>query len=224
MQRVLALLLALAAAGSAFAAETAETFLTLDATLEPGPGFAPAAAPRRLLILADGSVYVGGTRHVAVGRLETNELKVIEKRLDKIRKQQPGLSGDVSFGAGATKYRLVVARGRPLDVTTMGDPDLAPFSLRLLASLVADLASFSHPSLRPYRPAFYAVRAQEGSLPGGCRYWSFPVSLEQALAAPQALSAAAAADWPTGAIAASVCANDKSYVVTLRPLLPGERP
>ncbi len=224
MRCALALLLALAGAPDAFAAETADTFLTLDAIVEPTPGFVPAAAPRRLLILEDGTLYVGGTRHLATGRLEKSEMKAIEKRLDKLRKQQAALPASVSFGAGAAKYRLLVAKGKPIEVTTTGNPELAPFSLRLLASLVADLASLSHPSLRPYRPGFYALRAQQGSLSGGCRYWSFPVSLEQSLAAPQPLSAAAAGDWPTGAVAASVCANDKSYVVTLRPLLPGERP
>ena len=224
MRRALALLVVLAAAGGASAAETDSVFLTLDALMEGAPGVAPAAAPRRLLILDDGTFYVGGTQHLATGRLEKDELKAIEKRLDKIRKQQPGLSGSLVFGAGAAQYRLAVAKGKPFEVTTTGDPDLAPFNLRLLASLVADLAAFSHPSLRPYHPAFYALRAQVGSLAGGCRYWSFPVSLEQSLAAPQALSASATGDWPTGAIASSVCANDKTYVVTLRPLLPGERP
>jgi hypothetical protein len=50
------------------------------------------------------------------------------------------------------------------------------------------------------------------------------VSLDESLAAPQPLSAAAAGDWPTGAVASSVCRDDKNYVVTLRPLLPAERP
>jgi hypothetical protein len=42
--------------------------------------------------------------------------------------------------------------------------------------------------------------------------------------APRILTAADFATWPTGAAPASVCAGDKSYVVTLRPLLPGEKP
>jgi len=224
MRRALALLVALAAAGAASAGEASGVFLTLEGGIAPAPGLAPAVAPRLLQVFDDGTFYIGGTQHLATGRLEKGELKAIEKRLEKIRKQQPGLAASVAFGAGPQKYRLVVAKGKPLEVTTTGDPDLAPFNLRLLAALVADLASFSHPSLHPYHPAFYALRAQEGRLAGGCRYWSFPVSLELSLAAPQPVSAAAAGDWPTGAVAASVCANDKSYVVTLRPLLPGERP
>ena len=39
-----------------------------------------------------------------------------------------------------------------------------------------------------------------------------------------AVAAADAIGWPTGALPASVCAGDKRFVVTLRPLLPGERP
>jgi hypothetical protein len=42
--------------------------------------------------------------------------------------------------------------------------------------------------------------------------------------AAQAVPAADFASWPTGAAPASVCAGDKKYVVTLRPLLPGEKP
>ncbi len=216
-----ALLLALAVSVTA-RAETAP-FLTLDAALAPAPGFVPEAAPRRLVILDDGIVYVGGSRHVATGRLEKSELKAIEKRLEKIRKQG-GASGAVTFGDGSARYHLVVAKGPGLDVTTSGDPEAAPFNLRLLAALVADLAAFGHPSLHPYAPAFYAVKASEGTLAGGCRFWSLPVSLEQSLASPQPLSGEAASDWPTGAVASSVCMNDKTYVVTLRPLLPGERP
>ena len=44
------------------------------------------------------------------------------------------------------------------------------------------------------------------------------------LVAPRVVKAEAAATWPTGAVAASVCAGDKRYAVTLRPLLPGEKP
>lgn len=222
MRGLLAGLLLLAASVPA-RAETGP-FLTLDAVLAPAPGFVPEAAPRRLVILDDGTVYVGGSRHIAVGRLEKPELKALEKRLEKLRKQQPGLSGEVSFGAGSARYHLVVSKGQALDVTSTGDPAAAPFNLRPLAGLVADLAAFGHPSLHPYEPAFFAVKATPGTLAGGCRFWSLPVSLEDSVATPQPLSGGAAADWPTGAVASSVCSDDKSYVVTLRPLLPGERP
>ena len=59
---------------------------------------------------------------------------------------------------------------------------------------------------------------------GGCRAWSFSLPLAQALAAPRFLAAAEALGWPTGAMPASVCADDRRYAVTLRPLLPDERP
>jgi len=38
------------------------------------------------------------------------------------------------------------------------------------------------------------------------------------------VSASEAHDWPTGAAPAAVCDGDRRFVVTLRPLLPGERP
>lgn len=216
--------LVLGFAASVAAADRPGTYLTLDVAGTETPGLVAEAAPRRLVLNEDGTAYVGGTRDVAVGRLEKSEIKAIEKRLEKIRKQQPGLGGQVAFGPGVLRHHLVVSKGKPLDVTATGDPAAAPHSLQGMASLIADLASFQHKSLRPYKPAFYALRAREGSLAGGCRGWTFPVSLGQAVAAPQPLPAASAADWPTGAPAASVCAGDKTYVVTLRPLLPSEKP
>jgi hypothetical protein len=214
----------LAGAASRGAADAAATFLTLDVAGPEQPGLVDEARPRRLVMLEDGTVYVGGTRDVAIGHVEKAELREIEKRLEKIRKQQPGLAGSLSFGPGSVEHRLAVAKGKPLELTTTGDPTGAPQSLRQLATLISDLASFQHPSLRPYRPSFYALRARPGTLAGGCRPWTFPVSIAQALAAPQPLSSQSAGDWPTGAVAASACAGDKTYVVTLRPLLPGEKP
>jgi hypothetical protein len=225
MQARFALWLALVAGASGMhAADAPAVFLSLDVSFPETPGLAAEAAPRRLILLEDGTVYVGGTRDIAVGRLERSEVRDIEKRLEKIRKQQPGLGGALSFGSAAVRQRLVVAKGKPLDVTASGDPAVAPQALRPIASLIGDLAAFQHPSLRPYRPAFYALSAREGSLPGGCRSWTFPVSISQAVAAPQPLSAGSAGDWPTGGVAASACAGDKKYIVTLRPLLPGEKP
>lgn len=225
MRARFALWLALVAGAPALhAAEAPAVLLTLDVSLPETPGLAAEAAPRRLILLEDGTVYVGGTRDIAVGRVERSEIRDIEKRLEKIRKQRPGLAGALSFGAAPVRHRLVVAKGKPLDVTATGDPAAAPQALRPIASLMGDLAAFQHPSLRPYKPAFFALSAREGSLAGGCRSWTFPVSISRAVAAPQPLSAGSAGDWPTGAVAASACAGDKTYIVTLRPLLPGEKP
>jgi len=38
------------------------------------------------------------------------------------------------------------------------------------------------------------------------------------------VSASEAPDWPTGGAPGAVCDGDRRFVVTLRPLLPGERP
>jgi hypothetical protein len=65
---------------------------------------------------------------------------------------------------------------------------------------------------------------REARLVGGCREWTFPFPLASAQAAPRTVSASEAEGWPTGALPASVCADDKRYAVTLRPLLPGELP
>jgi hypothetical protein len=59
---------------------------------------------------------------------------------------------------------------------------------------------------------------------GGCRPWRQTVPLAEVLAGPRTVDARSAYDWPTGALPAAVCDGDRRYVVTLRPLLPGERP
>ncbi len=201
-----------------------DLYLSLEASLPERPELIADGAPRRLVLLEDGTLYVGGTQHIAAGRLEKGELKEIGKRLEKMRKATPGLGGNISLGTGAQRFRLVVSKGKPIDVVVTGDPAAAPFNLRPIASLVVELAGFQHQSLRPCRPAFYALRARAISLPGGCREWTFPIAAEKALAAAQPLAAAEAQGWPTGAQAASACVSDQRYAVTLRPLLPFERP
>lgn len=192
--------------------------------VEPGlPGSVPEAAPIRFALLEDGQLYVGGSSGLDAGRLGSDEVKAIEKRISQVRKL-PGLGASVKLGPENKRYRLSIRKGRPLDITATGDTASAPANLRLLASLLADLASFSHASLRPYRPAAYAVAVRERSLVGGCREWTLPMPLADALAAPRTVAPEAVADWPKGAAPASVCMRDKRFVVTLRPLLPGERP
>ncbi len=210
----------------AFAAPAAagELYLSLETAPPARPGQEAEAAPGRFVLHDDGTLYVGGTQQFAAGRLEKGELKEIGKRLDKLRKSTPGLGGPISFGPGEQRFRLKATKGKPIDVVVTGDPETAPPNLRSLASLVAELAAYQHPSLRPYRPAFYALRAREADLAGGCREWTFPISPQQAVAAPQPMAAAAARGWPTGAQLASACVGDKRYAVTLRPLLPGEVP
>ena len=105
-----------------------------------------------------------------------------------------------------------------------GDPAGAAPGQQPLAALIKDLAAFSHPSLRPYEPGHYALSAKEGTLPGGCRPWTLRFAPGDAVAAPRQVDAQTAVGWPTGATPASVCAGEKRYVVTLRPLLPGEKP
>lgn len=207
----------------ASAAAAEDLYVSLEAALPEAPGLVADGAPKRFVLLEDGALYVGGTQSVAVGRLEKPELKDLGKRLDRVRKT-PGLGASVKFGEGPQRFRLVVSKGKPLDVVATGDPAGAPAALKPLAALVADLASFQHTSLRPFRPATFALQAREASLAGGCRSWSFPVPVERALAAPQPIPASEAAGWPTGAQAASVCVNDRRYAVTLKPMLPWERP
>lgn len=213
----------LALCPAASAAEAPEIVLLLEASFTALPGQVVEAAPHRFALLEDGDVFVGGTSDMVAGRLASSEMRGLEQELDRVRKLK-GLGSSVSFGPGEARYRLSARKGRPLDITATGDPAGASVDLKPLASLITNLAAFSHASLRPYRPAFFALRAREGKLAGGCRQWGFAMPLEQVVAGPQSIPGSVVSSWPTGADAASVCSGDKTYIVTLRPLLPGERP
>ena len=207
----------------AHAGEGSDAVVTLEA-ISPLPGEQVAAAlPLRFALLENGLVYVGGTSQVLAGQLGKDEVAALERRMNDVRKL-PGLASTVTFGPGSTGYRLTLRKPKPLDVLVHGDPASAPPGMLPLASLVRDLAQFTHASLRPYEPGSYALGVREGKLAGGCRPWTLPVPLADAEASPRIVSAASVVGWPTGATPASVCAGDKAYVVTLRPLVPGEKP
>jgi hypothetical protein len=208
---------------SAQAAESEDVLFTLEAMEVATAGHVSAALPLRFALFADGQVFVGGTSRLLAGRLTKEETSALERRANELRKL-PGLAATVSLGPGPAGFRLRLKKGKPLDVLVQGDPAAAPPGLGPLASLIADLLRFDHVSLQPYEPDSYALVAHEGTLVGGCRPWALPASLAEAIAGPVVLPAAVVSDWPTGATPASVCSGDKAYVVTLRPLLPGETP
>lgn len=168
-------------------------------------------------------MFVGGTSEIAVGQLTPSEQKSLEKRLGDLRKLS-GIGGTVALGGGARRSHLVVRKGRPLDTTVTGESADAPPPLKPLAELLEELTSFDHPSLRPWKPESYALRAREGKLPGGCRAWPFEEPLDGTDFTPRIVPAAQVVYWPTGAVPASVCHGSKSWIVTLHPLLPGETP
>jgi hypothetical protein len=196
--------------------------LVLEVAPPGSPGRYPEAAPPRFVLLEKGQFFVGGSQELAAGRLESSEVKAIESRVAQIRKLQ-GLGSQVTLGKGATRYRLQLLGKRPLEIVATGDPQQAPQNLRPLAALLDELQGFDHPSLRFVRSDSFLLVAREGALAGGCRRWSFGFAPADA-ANGRVVGAAAAADWPRGANAASACAGAQRFVVTLRPLLPGERP
>jgi hypothetical protein len=211
------------AASTAAAGDIPDAVIVLEAPPAPVPGQVAEGAPPRFVLLEDGQVFVGGTSRLATGRLSAGERKELERRAADVRKL-PGLSSAVTLGPGTVRRRLVVRKGRPLDTTLTGDPAGAPPGLRPLVAFVDWLSRFQHPSLKAFEPSSYAMSAREGELPGGCRTWNRQEPLDSALLAPRVVPSTGVGDWPTGAIPASVCAGDKRYVVTFRPLLPGERP
>jgi hypothetical protein len=220
---------AIAAAGvllsdpAVLAGEVAGALVTLEVATPLPPGYVASALPPRFVLLEDGHVFVGGTSQLAAGRLDKDEVKDLEQRLALVRKM-PGLAARIAFGdAPSPRFRLQAPRNK-LDVVVSGDPAAAPPALRPLASLLRDLSAFHHSSLRPYEPASFLLSATEAPLVGGCRPWRQTVPLAEVLAGPRTVDAKTAYDWPTGALPAAVCDGDRRFVVTLRPLLPGERP
>jgi hypothetical protein len=214
---------ALAMASATDAGDIPKTVVVVESLTAPLPGQVPEAAPPRFVLLEDGQVFVGGTSRLAAGRLSKAEAKEIEARVVAVR-QLPGFGATVTLGAGPQRHRVRLRKGGAQDIVVEGDPAVATANLAPLATLLQDLLRFDHPTLRPYKPGSYAVLAREGKLAGGCRRWTFAEPVSESLFAPRTVPAAQAENWPTGATAASVCADDKTYVVALRPLLPGERP
>ncbi len=215
-------LLVLALARGASAWEVPGAAIVLEA--EPGsPGSDPTGAPPRFVLTKDGQVFVGGTERLETGRLDKAESSALLKRADAVRRLR--LSSPVSLGGEASRTaRLRLLEGKPLELLVKGDPAQASPALAPLASLLTDLLRYDHPSLRPYAPTSYAMVAREDRLVGGCRAWPFSFPIADAVSAPRTVTAEEAEGWPTGARPASVCVDGHRYVVSLRPLLPGERP
>jgi hypothetical protein len=220
---VLLVLAAVLAAPPAPAGEIPQAILILEGSVGL-PGSIPAAAPPRFVLLRDGRVFMGGSEPIYAGQLSEDETDALEDRAKALRKAG-ALAPSVAFGDDTTKrYRLRVLEGDPRDVVITGDPADAPPELQPLAAFVSDLLRFDHRSLRPWSPAEFALSAREGILVGGCREWFLPVSFDAVLAAPQRIAADEVERWPTGSSPASVCVEGQRFVVTLRPLLPGEQP
>jgi hypothetical protein len=193
------------------------------------PGRDASSAPPRFVLLKDGQVFVGGTERLEAGLLEKGEVKALRKRVEQVRKLRD-LPARVTMGGDpAVTLRLRLLEDRPIELVATGDPSQAPPHLAPLAGLLADLLRFDHPSLRPWAPPTYAMVVREGHPVGGCRPWGFAFPLTAVLGTPRVVPALEIAGWPTGGVAAAVCADGagpsaKRFVVTLRPLLPGEQP
>jgi hypothetical protein len=219
-----ALALALAAP-VARGGEIPNAVLVLEAA--PGtPGSGPEGAPPRFVLLKDGQAFAGGTSRIETVRLEKGELSALRRRADAARKAI-GREARVSLGTGGPTVRLRVGDDDPVEVSLGRNlPPPAPGQPpEPVGALVAELLSFHHPGLAPYAPAGYEMRLREGALPGGCRRWNFAFPLLPSVGATRVVTPEQAQGWPTGALPASVCGEgDRRYVLTLRPLLPGEQP
>lgn len=204
------------------AGEIPDAVVVLEAA--PGtPGSDPTGAPPRFVLKKDGQAYVGGTARVEAVRLAKDEAAGLRKRAEAVRKAI-GREAGLVLGEGGPTVRLRLFEDPPKELRLARDAAaLAPPASEVQA-FVADLLAFRHAGLAPHAPDRFALRAREASLPGGCRAWTFPFPIEEALAGPRVVPAEEVSRWPKGGWPASVCAGEKRYVVTLRPLLPGEQP
>ena len=223
---------ALAAFGTALAGPTAPllhageipgALLEVTATTPFAPLQNWSSAPPRFVLMDDGQVFLGGSKDLLSGRLEKDEVKAFEAQVEGVRKM-PGLASVVAFAEGdEPSFHLRVSRGKPLDVRAAGDPAKASPALRPLAVLLEKVLRFDHPSLRPYAPASLWLVAHEGVRRGGCWIWTLATTPREA-AGGATVPASAVETWASGVCPTRVCVGDKSYEVSLRPLLPGERP
>jgi hypothetical protein len=207
--------------GLSFGGEIPDATIVLEGLSPTAPGDMPESAPPFFVLLKSGQLFRGGSGRLFEGRLEGDEVSALQKEVSRIRKLL-GLGSTVTFGPGSLRQRLILRDGHRLEILATGDPAGAPPALRPLASLIQELSRYDHPSLRPFVPASYLLRVTETHLPGGCRPWIFPMPFAEALASSRVVTAAMVVGWPTGETPASVCVADKTYAVTLRPLLPGE--
>jgi len=193
----------------------------------PGtPGSDPSGAPPRFVLLKDGQAFVGGTSQVDTVQLDKGEAQALRRRADAARKAV-GRERSVTLGSGGKTVRLRFGEDPPVEVSLGREapPVVAGQAPEPISSLVAELLVFQHPGLEPYSPPSYEMRLREGALAGGCRRWNFTFPLAPSVGAARVVTAEQAQGWPTGALPASVCGeDDRRYVLTLRPLLPGEQP
>jgi hypothetical protein len=225
VRRAPALLAAVALLAVPFArgGEIPEAVVVLEA-FDGLPDGVATAAPPRFVLLRDNRVFVGGSEAIYSGLIERDESRAIERRIEALAKSGL-LDAPVAFGGDSTvRYRLRLPRERDRDVAITGAPASAPPALQGVAALVTDLLRFDHPHLRPWTPTEYLVSAREGELVGGCRAWLLALPFERLLEGPQRIPVGEAERWPAGSDPASVCENGRRYVVTFRPLLPGEQP
>jgi hypothetical protein len=193
--------------------------LELQMTLPLVAGQVVEALPPTFVLLENGRFFLGGTSVILEGRLTGADQKPLRELVERIKKIK-GLGAQVTFGPGAVRYTLRLKTDR--EIVATGDPDQAPLPLRPVAALVMALSRFDHASLRQYLPERFRLIAKNEALIGGCRPYTLPVPIREALQGPRIVPGSAVAGWPTGANPASVCVGDRTYTIALRPLLPWE--
>jgi hypothetical protein len=188
--------------------------------------------PPRFVLLTDGSVFVGGRREVLRGFLDKGEMQAISTRLDLANKSfaKTGAPRTLVIGQGpgegdgSALFRFSVLLGSPMQVVVMGKlPPASGPALAPMPDFIRRLASFRHPSLKPWDPPEFTMIVRERALPGGCRTAPALPSLAQAVNNETTVPEALTRNFPTGSDMAQVCDGPRRYTVVFRPLIPGGR-
>ena len=115
--------------------------------------------------------------------------------------------------------------GAPFQMVVTGslEPKAGTPLLTSLPEFIRRLATFRHPSLRPFDPPRFAMIVKEKTLAGGCRTAKNLPPLAGSMGGEVVVSDAQTQGFPTGPDMAQVCEGSRRYAVIFRPLIPGER-
>ncbi len=181
--------------------------------------------PPRLVVLTDGSVFVGGRRELLRGSLDKVEMQSLATRLDlAVKSFHRAPPQTLVVGDGPAVFRFSVLLGSPFQMVVMGNlPAPASPALPPMPDFIRRLAGFRHPSLRPFDPEQFAMIVRERTLPGGCRIARGLPPLSQSTSSETVVSEMLTRGFPTGADMSQVCEGSKRFTVVFRPLILGER-
>ena len=198
----------------------------LPAEMQMTPRESFDGVPTRFALLTDGSVFVGGRREVLRGALSRSEMQEISTQIDLALRAlgKTPLPPTLSLSEGPATFRFSIVSGTPMQIVLSGDFPSSPPPKSPTATLVEfirRLATFRHPSLKPWDADRFLMLVRERTLVGGCRTARGLPALAPGV--ETVVPASVTHGFPTGADYTQICDAGKRFAVIFRPLVPGER-